>query len=121
VLVCLIERLLPPDYFAPSLLASRADQLVLTELVAQVLPKVDKHLGELGVDLAAVTFGWWLSLFCDCLPVEVCLWVSRAVFVFGWMEAGWTGRGADMLQTLFRVWDVFCVEGHDVSFGMVWT
>jgi hypothetical protein len=43
------------------------------------LPKVDKHLGELGVDLAAVTFGWWLSLFCDCLPVEVCLWVSRDV------------------------------------------
>nr|XP_031860049.1 uncharacterized protein CI109_004412 [Kwoniella shandongensis]KAA5527121.1 hypothetical protein CI109_004412 [Kwoniella shandongensis] len=88
VLTCLIDRLLPPNYFVPSLIASRADQLVLSDLVAQYVPKVHHHLDKLGVDLASVTFGWFLSLFTDCLPVE----------------------------TLFRVWDVFFVEGHDTLF-----
>lgn len=88
VLHCIIERLLPADYYAPSLLGSRADQLVLADLVTQHLPRVANHLANLGVDLTALTFGWFLSLFTDCLPVE----------------------------TLFRVWDVLFVEGHDVLF-----
>lgn len=67
----MIERLLPTSFFSPDLLASRADQLVLGDLVEQLVPKVSKHLDELGVDLASVTFGWFLSLFTDCLPVEV--------------------------------------------------
>ena len=67
----MIERLLPTSFFYPDLLASRADQLVLADLVAQLVPKVHSHLEALGVDLASVTFGWFLSLFTDCLPVEV--------------------------------------------------
>ncbi len=69
----MIERLLPTSFFSPDLLASRADQLVLSDQVAQLVPKLHHHLDELGVDLASVTFGWFLSLFTDCLPVEVCL------------------------------------------------
>ena len=70
-LLAIIERLLPHSFFSPDLLASRADQLVLADLVEQLVPKVYAHLQELGVDLASVTFGWFLSLFTDCLPVEV--------------------------------------------------
>ncbi|RXK40181.1 hypothetical protein M231_02455 [Tremella mesenterica] len=88
VLLSIIERLLPTDFFAPSLLASRADQAVLSDLVALHLPKVDEKLSEVGLNLASLTFGWFLSLFTDCLPVE----------------------------TLFRVWDVFFVEGHAALF-----
>ncbi|WVQ99801.1 hypothetical protein IAU59_006943 [Kwoniella sp. CBS 9459] len=88
VLTSLIDRLLPAHFYSPSLLASRADQAVLSDLVTQLVPKVHLHLENLGVDLASITFGWWLSLFTDCLPVE----------------------------TLFRVWDVFFVEGHDTLF-----
>ncbi|WWC90928.1 uncharacterized protein L201_005866 [Kwoniella dendrophila CBS 6074] len=88
VLTSLIDRLLPPQFYSASLLASRADQVVLSDLVAQLIPKLHSHLEELGVDLASVTFGWWLSLFTDCLPVE----------------------------TLFRVWDITFVEGHDTLF-----
>ncbi|OCF75968.1 hypothetical protein I204_03265 [Kwoniella mangroviensis CBS 8886] len=88
VLTSLIDRLLPSQFYSASLLASRADQVVLNDLVAQLVPKIHNHLEELGVDLASVTFGWWLSLFTDCLPVE----------------------------TLFRVWDVTFVEGHDTLF-----
>ncbi|WVQ76837.1 hypothetical protein IAR50_006511 [Cryptococcus sp. DSM 104548] len=87
-LVCMIDKVLPSNYFSSSLLGSRADQLVLSQIVAQILPKIHNHFQELGVDLASITFGWFLSLFTDCLPVE----------------------------TLFRVWDIFFVEGHDSIF-----
>ncbi|OWZ43504.1 hypothetical protein C351_02880 [Cryptococcus neoformans c8] len=88
ILICIIDRLLPANYFSPSLVGSRADQLVLSQIVAQILPKLHAHFLALGVDLASITFGWFLSLFTDCLPVE----------------------------TLFRVWDLFFVEGHDSIF-----
>lgn len=75
----MIDRLLPRDYYAPSLMGSRADQLVLQDLVQLHIPKLYAHLQALGIDLTSITFGWFLSLFTDILPVE----------------------------TLFRVWDIF--------------
>ncbi|TBU27790.1 TBC-domain-containing protein [Dichomitus squalens] len=88
VLAAIIERILPDDFFSPSLLSSRACPLVLLDYVQDLMPKLSAHLAELGVDLGAICFSWFLSLFTDCLPVE----------------------------TLFRVWDVFMVEGIDVLF-----
>jgi len=61
---------------------------VLFDLVRIHLPKIHDKLADMSVDLASITFGWFLSLFTDCLPVE----------------------------TLFRVWDVFFVEGRDSLF-----
>jgi hypothetical protein len=71
LLQALLNNLLPPSYFTPDLLASRAYQLVLEDYVKQLLPRVYTRLGDLGVDLAGITFGWFLSLFTDCLGVEV--------------------------------------------------
>ncbi|KAI0656439.1 TBC-domain-containing protein [Cubamyces menziesii] len=88
VLAAIIERLLPEDFFSPSLLSSRACPLVLLDYVQDLMPKLSAHLTELGVDLGAICFSWFLSLFTDCLPVE----------------------------TLFRVWDIFMVDGVDVLF-----
>ncbi|KDQ08667.1 hypothetical protein BOTBODRAFT_559322 [Botryobasidium botryosum FD-172 SS1] len=88
VFTSIIENLLPPEFFSPSLLVSRACPLVLLDYVHDMLPKLYNHLEELGVDLPAITFSWFLSLFTDCLAVE----------------------------TLFRVWDVFFVEGMDALF-----
>ncbi|KAJ3004717.1 hypothetical protein NUW54_g4683 [Trametes sanguinea] len=88
VLAAIIERILPEEFFSPSLLSSRACPLVLLDYVKDLMPKLSAHLSELGVDLAAICFSWFLSLFTDCLPVE----------------------------TLFRVWDVFMVDGVDVLF-----
>ncbi|KAG6918433.1 hypothetical protein DXG01_014613 [Tephrocybe rancida] len=87
-LAAIVERILPEDFFSPSLLPSRACPLVLLDYVQEYTPKLHAHLTELGVDLAAICFSWFLSLFTDCLPVE----------------------------TLFRVWDVFLVDGLDVLF-----
>lgn len=88
VLSAIIERILPDDFFSPSLLPSRACPLVLLEYVQETMPKLYTHLTALGVDLPAICFSWFLSLFTDCLPIE----------------------------TLFRVWDVFLVDGLDVLF-----
>ncbi|KAI0353672.1 TBC-domain-containing protein [Trametes cingulata] len=88
VLAAIIERILPEDFFSPSLLSSRACPLVLLDYVQDLMPKLSAHLTELGIDLGAICFSWFLSLFTDCLPVE----------------------------TLFRVWDVFMVDGVDVLF-----
>ncbi|KAG5643082.1 hypothetical protein DXG03_001577 [Asterophora parasitica] len=87
-LSAIVERILPEDFFSPSLLPSRACPLVLLDYVQEFVPRLHAHLIELGVDLAAICFSWFLSLFTDCLPVE----------------------------TLFRVWDVFLVDGLDVLF-----
>ncbi|KAG8825586.1 hypothetical protein FRC18_010247 [Serendipita sp. 400] len=90
VFVAILERILPPDFFSPSLLVSRACPLVLLDYVEEYLPKLFKHLNDLGIDLPAICFSWFLSLFTDCLPVE----------------------------TLFRVWDIFLCDkdGMDVLF-----
>ncbi|KAG6372240.1 hypothetical protein JVT61DRAFT_8040 [Boletus reticuloceps] len=76
VLSAIIERILPDDFFSPSLLPSRACPLVLLDYVQELLPKLHAHLVELGVDLAAICFSWFLSLFTDCLPIEVGLFRS---------------------------------------------
>lgn len=71
MLVAIVDRILPENFFSPSLLPSRACPLVLLDYVQEYTPKLHAHLTELGVDLAAICFSWFLSLFTDCLPVEV--------------------------------------------------
>ncbi|KAG9013916.1 hypothetical protein FRB93_000297 [Tulasnella sp. JGI-2019a] len=88
ILTSIIEKLLPGEFFSPSLLVSRACPMVLLDYVQELMPKLYNHLLDMDVDLPAICFSWFLSLFTDCLPVE----------------------------TLFRVWDVFFVDGMDVLF-----
>ena len=71
VLCAMIERVLPEDFFSPTLLVSRACPMVLLDYVQDCMPKLFTHLGQLGVDLPAICFSWFLSLLTDCLPVEV--------------------------------------------------
>ncbi|GAA5950044.1 hypothetical protein JCM3765_004174 [Sporobolomyces pararoseus] len=88
VLVCIVENILPSDYYTSHLLVSRADQQVLNDLVARLLPTIAEHLEEQGVELSAISFGWFLSLFTDVLPI----------------------------QTLLRVWDLFFIHGTVLLF-----
>jgi len=66
-----IIKCILPDNFSPSLLPSCTCPLVLLNYVHEFLPKLHGHLTELGVDLPAICFLWFLSLFMDCLPVKV--------------------------------------------------
>jgi len=78
ILVAMVEHILPAGYFDHSLLASRADQQVLRQYVAEILPRLSSHFDDLSIDLETMTFQWFLSVFTDCLSAEA----------------------------LFRVWDV---------------
>jgi len=78
LLTTIVETILPPGYYSSTLLASRADQLVLRHYVGVLLPKLSAHLDSLGIELEALTFQWFLSVFTACLGAEA----------------------------LFRVWDV---------------
>ncbi|KAL5359914.1 hypothetical protein BJX96DRAFT_149353 [Aspergillus floccosus] len=88
ILTSMIEVILPQHYYDHGLLASRADQVVLRQYISQVLPKLAAHLEALGVELEALTFQWFLSVFTDCLSAEalyrvwdvvLCLNVTSAI------------------------------------------
>src|SRR5882757_4186888 len=102
MLTAIVEKILPESFFSPSLLPSRACPLVLLDYVQEYTPKLHAHLTELGVDLAAICFSWFLSLFTDCLPVEVGL-LFPSQFVMTYYQL----INVVLHQTLFRVWDVF--------------
>ncbi|KAJ6133812.1 hypothetical protein N7523_000134 [Penicillium sp. IBT 18751x] len=88
ILASMIEIILPEHYYDHGLLASRADQVVLRQYISELLPKLSAHLEDLGVELEALTFQWFLSVFTDCLSAEalyrvwdvvLCLNVTSAV------------------------------------------
>ena len=82
LLTSLIENILPRHYYDHSLLASRADQAVLRQYVSEVLPKLSAHLEALGIELEALTFQWFLSVFTDCLSAEALFRVWDVVLCF---------------------------------------
>lgn len=95
-MIYLIEGVLPSGYFHGSLGGLQADMAVFRELLTTKLPKLAKHLqklqgpqGEntLEPPLTNVfTMNWFLTLFCNCLPINCVL----------------------------RVWDLILLEGSDV-------
>ncbi|SLM40231.1 Rab-GTPase-TBC domain [Lasallia pustulata] len=82
ILASMIENTLPRHYYDQSLIASRADQQVLRQYVAKILPRLSAHLDDLGIELEALTFQWFLSLFTDCLSAEALFRVWDVVLCF---------------------------------------
>jgi hypothetical protein len=80
LLTSIIENILPRGYYDHSLLASRADQQVLRQYVTETLPKLSVHLDDLSIELEALTFQWFLSVFTDCLSAEALFRVWDVVF-----------------------------------------
>ncbi|KAJ5690832.1 hypothetical protein N7462_005224 [Penicillium macrosclerotiorum] len=70
ILTSMIEIILPQHYYDHGLHASRADQIVLRQYISELLPKLSAHLDDLGIELEALTFQWFLSVFTDCLSAE---------------------------------------------------
>jgi hypothetical protein len=80
LLTSIIENILPRGYYDHSLMASRADQQVLRQYVTEILPKLSSHLDDLSIELEALTFQWFLSVFTDCLSAEALFRVWDVVF-----------------------------------------
>lgn len=85
-LVCIIEYLMPPDYYSQNLLGAHVDQHVFRDLLSEKLPKVYEVLEKYGIEISL--FSWFLTCFVDNIPVDVYL----------------------------RIWDVFLFEGNKVLF-----
>jgi hypothetical protein len=111
ILTSMIEIILPQHYYDHGLLASRADQVVLRQYISELLPKLSAHLEELGIELEALTFQWFLSVFTDCLSAEalyrvwdvvLCLNVTSAVSGPGPNSGGKEGndRNAKVAENL---------------------
>lgn len=102
------QNILPSDYYTSHLLVSRADQQVLNDLVARLLPSISEHLEEQGVELSAISFGWFLSLFTDVLPIQV---RPCSLSPLSTETDPTVAR-----QTLLRVWDLFFIHGTVLLF-----
>ncbi|KAJ8037775.1 TBC1 domain family member 2B [Holothuria leucospilota] len=87
-LVCVIEHIMPMDYYSKTLIGSQTDQKVLKDLLAEKLPRLNAHLDQHNIDLSLVTFNWFITVFCDNIPAE----------------------------TMLRIWDTFLFEGDKVLF-----
>ena len=70
LLCAIVDKIMPSGYFDRGLRSSRADQAVLRSYVSEVLPKLDAKLEELGVELEACTFQWFLSLYSAVVSAE---------------------------------------------------
>lgn len=88
ILYCILDKLLPDNYYADMNLGCNVDQEVLAALIAWKLPSVHRKLQELEMSLHIITSAWFTNLFVDQLPFE----------------------------TLLRVWDCFLHEGSKVLF-----
>jgi hypothetical protein len=93
ILTSMIEIILPQHYYDHGLLASRADQVVLRQYISEILPKLSAHLEDLGVELEALTFQWFLSVFTDCLSAEALYRVWDVVLCLNVTSAGPNGPG----------------------------
>ncbi|XP_044274838.1 TBC1 domain family member 2A [Varanus komodoensis] len=87
-LVHITENLMPPDYYSNTLIGSQVDQRVFKDILLEKLPRLTAHLEQHRIDLALVTFNWFLVVFVDSLVSDI----------------------------LFRVWDAFLYEGTKVIF-----
>lgn len=110
VMVFLIEGLLPPGYFHGSLGGLQADMAVFRELLGNKLPKLARHLHKLQNPNEAssmsfeppltnvFTMQWFLTLFCNCLPMNCVLRIWDLIII----------EGSDvLLRTALVIWQLF--------------
>ena len=71
VLVSLVRDILSGYYEQSMLLGMRVDQLVLQHLVRNRMPALSKHLDDLGVPVALLSYHWFLQTFVNILLVRV--------------------------------------------------
>jgi hypothetical protein len=86
-----IEDILPASYFTSDFLGIRIDSLVLENYVLVHFPQVDRLLKEHDIELALITFTWFMTLFASVVHVKI----------------------------LLRIWDMLFSEGSVVMFKVM--
>lgn len=103
MMVVLVERLLPSDYFTDGLTGVRVDSEILVDLMKERLPSLHAHLKkhELLMLLPMVTTQWFISLFVYWLPTETLLRLWDCFFYDGLKSKNKTFFRAAL--TLFKI------------------
>ncbi|XP_056425767.1 TBC1 domain family member 2A isoform X2 [Hyla sarda] len=87
-LVDIVENIMPAEYYSNNLSGSQVDQRVFKDFLSEKLPRLTAHFQQHKIDLALITFNWFLVVFVDSLVSDI----------------------------LLRVWDAFLYEGTKVIF-----
>ncbi|GFS23338.1 growth hormone-regulated TBC protein 1 [Elysia marginata] len=78
----LIRNILP-DYYAANMIAVKAEQELLGDIVKWKLPVLHSHLSSLGVEWGLVGAKWFICLYADVMPVETVLRIWDCMFLEG--------------------------------------
>jgi hypothetical protein len=88
VFASLLEDILPPDYYVPSLLGGRVDQQVFQSCIAWKLPKLFAAFRATNTLLEPIICPWFLCLYINVLPIYAvcrvwdCLFWEGSVVLF---------------------------------------
>eukprot|EP00736_Rhodelphis_marinus_P001082 Rmarinus@m.27534 len=92
-LCCIVENLMPRDFYAAPLTQLHVDMKVLVDLLDDKLPRVSAHFKHLNVPLEPIFSAWFLCIYVNIFPLEAVL----------------------------RIWDAFFFEGQKVLFRIAIT
>jgi len=73
VLCCLLEDILPSEYYTDTMLMSHVDQSVFVHLIRQKFRKIHQLFIKTRVEISLITRQWFLCLFIDALQFEEAL------------------------------------------------
>ena len=74
----------------------------------QKLPRLSSHLDLHSIDVTLVTFNWFLTLFIDAMPTEVCVHIVCAHTC--------TCVLLHYFQSVLRILDCFLLEGSKILY-----
>lgn len=80
VLAALIEDILPPDYYSPSMIGCRVDHQAFQSCIAWKLSKVHAHLVYTKTLLDPICCGWFLCGFLNTISLYSCCRVWDCLF-----------------------------------------
>ena len=115
MLVVMVERLLPADYFTDGLTGVRVDSEILIDLMRERLPTLHAHFEAHGalVMLPMVTTQWFISLFVYWLPTRGLLRLWDCFFADGLKSKNKTFFRAAL--TLFKLHEPRLLEITDAQ------
>lgn len=79
-----LTRRLIPDYYAADMIAVKAEQELLGDIIKWKMPDLQSHLHKSGLHWSLVCMKWFICLYADVLPVETVLRIWDSLFYEGW-------------------------------------
>ncbi|GAB6031648.1 TBC1 domain member [Chamberlinius hualienensis] len=87
-MVAIIEVLLPWNYYTNNLIGVQVDLLVLKDLLAEKVERLNSYFNSNNIDISLYTYQWFVCIFVEVVPVDMFL----------------------------NIWDTFLFEGDKVLF-----